>query len=308
MHGMDLQHLRSFVAVAEEGHLTRASDRLFTSQPAISAQIKALEEELGVTLFERTPRGMSLTPHGERLLGQARQILASSEDFLQQARQIRGDVLGCLRIGLNTDADYLRIPTLHALLRERHPHLELQFLPGMSVDNIAAVRVGKLDAAFISGDCNDSRMSLLTLDRTRLHIAAPGAWKERLRGMDIADLARQPWVQTSPDCIHFQLVEQLFGEHCCQPGSTLIADQEDALVSLVKSGAGLGILREDEIQRHSADGSLYALPIELLRLPLRMICLGKQRDQPLLRALFSALEAVWGLQADEDSSAELPVQ
>ena len=293
---MDLQHLRSFVAVAEEGHLTRASDRLFTSQPAISAQIKALEEELGVTLFERTPRGMSLTPHGERLLDQARGILASSEDFLRQARRIRGDVLGCLRIGLNTDAEYLRVSELHALLRERHPHLELQFLPGMSSDNIAAVRVGKLDAAFISGDCPDARMSCLVLDQTRLHIAAPADWKSRLAGLDIADLAELPWVQTSPGCIHFQLVEALFKDHCCNPGSTLIADQEDALVSLVRSGAGLGILRDDELRRHSADGSLFGLPIELPRLPLQMIALRKHRDQPTLRALFDALRTVWGIE------------
>ena len=295
---MDLQHLRSFVAVAEEGHLTRASERLFTSQPAISAQIKALEEELAVILFDRTPRGMKLTPHGERLLAQARAVLAGSEALLQQARQIRGDVLGCLRIGLNTDADYLRIPALHALLRERHPNLELQFQSGMSADNIAAVRVGKLDAAFISGACNDSRMSRLELDRTRLQIAAPGAWRQRLAGKGIAELAREPWVQTSPGCIHFQLVESLFSEHCCTPGSTLIADQEDALVSLVKSGAGLGIMRDDEIRKHSADGGLHALPIELPRLPLQIICLQKQRDQPGLRALFAALERVWGLVED----------
>ncbi len=303
---MDLQHLRSFVAIAEEGHLTRASERLFTSQPAISAQIKALEEELGVTLFDRTPRGMSLTPQGERLLDRARRILEDSEDLLRQARQLRGEVLGCLRIGLNTDARYLRVAELHALLRERHPRLELQFLPGMSVEHIAAVRVGKLDAAFISGDCGDERMSLLELDRTRLHVAAPGSWRERLENADLAELARQPWVQTSPDCIHFRLVEELFESHCCKPGNTLIADQEDALVSLVKSGAGLGVLRADEIERHGDDGSLFALPVELPALPLRMITLKKHRDQPPIRALFAALESVWGLEAarsEEDSTA-----
>ena len=301
---MDLQHLRSFVAVAEEGHLTRASERLFTSQPAISAQIKALEEELGVTLFQRTPRGMSLTPHGERLLDQARGILASSEDFLRQAHQIRGDVLGCLRIGLNTDAGYLRVPELHALLRERHPHLELQFLPGMSSDNIAALRVGKLDAAFISGDCPDARMSGLLLDRTRLHIAAPASWRHRLADLDITGLARLPWVMTSPGCIHFQLIEALFRDHGCSPDSTLIADQEDALVSLVRSGAGLGILRDDELKRHNADGSLFGLPIELPRLPLQMITLQKHRDQPTLLALFDALRTVWQLEEQASDQAD----
>lgn len=290
---MDLQHLRSFVAIAEEGHLTRASERLHTSQPAISAQIKALEEELGVRLFDRTPRGMSLTPQGELLLGRARRILGDSEDLLRQARELRGEVLGCLRIGLNTDARYLRVASLHALLRERHPRLELHFLPGMSVEHIAAVRVGKLDAAFISGDCADERISQLALEQTRLHVAAPGSWRKRLENTDIAELACQPWVQTSPGCIHFKLVEELFERHGCTPGKTLIADQEDALVSLVMSGAGLGVLRADEVARHAHDGRLFALPVALPTLPLRMITLKKHRDQPPIRALFSALENLW---------------
>ena len=78
---MELYHLKTFVTVAEEGHLTRAAERLFTSQPAISAHIKALEEELGVTLFERTPKGMQLSPAGAQLLAQAQRTLAAAGDF-----------------------------------------------------------------------------------------------------------------------------------------------------------------------------------------------------------------------------------
>jgi len=66
---MELYQLKTFVTVAEEGHLTRAAERLFTSQPAISAHIKSLEEELGVTLFHRTPKGMQLTTEGEKNCG-----------------------------------------------------------------------------------------------------------------------------------------------------------------------------------------------------------------------------------------------
>lgn len=295
---MDLQHLRSFVAVAEEGHLTRASDRLFTSQPAISAQIKALEEELGVTLFNRTPRGMELTPHGERLLLQARQVLTDSEDLLRQARQIRDHLLGSLSIGLNTDAEYLRVPALHGQLRDLHPQLELQFLPGSSVDHVAAVRVGKLDAAFISGTCDDGRIESLELDRTRLHIAAPAGWREQMDTVSIDSLARHPWVQTSPTCIHFKLVESLFEQHGCAPPSSLIVDQEDALVSLVRSGAGLGVLREDELERYEGDDSLYRLPVDLPTLPLQMIWLERNRDRPAIRALREVLTEVWKIDSN----------
>ncbi len=74
---MDLNHLRSFVAVAKFGHLTRASEALHLSQPALSSHIKTLEEQFGVTLFERTPTGMTLTPSGRRLLVEAEQIIGA---------------------------------------------------------------------------------------------------------------------------------------------------------------------------------------------------------------------------------------
>ena len=73
--------MRTFVTVAEEGHLTRAAGRLFTSQPAISAHIKALEEELGVPLFVRTPKGMQLTKEGELLKAQAEKALDTIKEM-----------------------------------------------------------------------------------------------------------------------------------------------------------------------------------------------------------------------------------
>ena len=89
---MDLHHLRTFVAVAEENHLTRAAERLFVSQPAVSSHIKALEGELGVVLFHRTPKGMILSREGEKLLGRVRRILDDAESLLGAATPEDGKV------------------------------------------------------------------------------------------------------------------------------------------------------------------------------------------------------------------------
>ena len=78
---MELYQLRSFAAVAEAGHLTRASEKLHISQPALSAQIKALEDELGVALFERTPSGMTLTTAGQRLLPEATKVVTAAGEW-----------------------------------------------------------------------------------------------------------------------------------------------------------------------------------------------------------------------------------
>jgi len=84
---MELRHLRYFVMTAEEGNVSRASQRLFVSQPAVSRQIKDLEEELGMSLFKREPNGLSLTPAGETALVHAREVLVKAEG-LKKAMQV----------------------------------------------------------------------------------------------------------------------------------------------------------------------------------------------------------------------------
>src|SRR5687768_6022630 len=98
---MELYQLRTFLTVAEEGNLTRAAEKLFTSQPAVSAQVKALEDELGMRLFERKSKGMQLTQAGKALCEQARRVVNAARDFKHSADGLRGAVSGELVVGLN---------------------------------------------------------------------------------------------------------------------------------------------------------------------------------------------------------------
>ena len=90
---MDILKLRSFVMVARLGHLTRAAERLFLTQPAVTAHIKAIEQELGIALFDRAPGRISLTRQGELLLPEAEHVLAVFEGFTAKARQVKGEVV-----------------------------------------------------------------------------------------------------------------------------------------------------------------------------------------------------------------------
>src|SRR5436190_22121729 len=129
---MELYQLRTFLTVAEEGHLTRAAEKLFTSQPAVSGQIRALEEELGIQLFERSAKGMMLTRSGEQLREQARKILDATRDFRQKADGQRKEVAGELILGLNNSAEILRLVPILRILTEQHPSLAYDIVAGSS--------------------------------------------------------------------------------------------------------------------------------------------------------------------------------
>jgi DNA-binding transcriptional LysR family regulator len=291
---MELYQLRTFVTVAEEGHLTRAAERLFTSQPAISAHVKSLEEELGVTLFDRTPKGMQLTPAGEQLLERAQRTLAAAGELLDEARAMQDELVGEVRIGLNTDAAFLRVIEIQRALSAAHPRLATIFVSGSSEANLPALRIGKLDAGFIGGMVDDPVLDSIEVAMEDLVVAVPSPMRGSFDENDIADLARQPWIHTSPNCPHYRVMSRIFEAHCCEPKRLVVAEQEDALLAMVCAGVGLGIVRRDKAeQAQHGDGSLYALPLPLLPNPVSFAYARKRANDPLIRAVLGAVTAAW---------------
>src|SRR5256885_17138604 len=106
---MELRHLRYFVAVAEQGNVSRAARKLFIAQPPLSAQLKQLEEEVGAALFTRLPRGVRLTPAGESLLEDARAILARAQQAPLRARERQQSRQGVVRLGLVPRSEERRV-------------------------------------------------------------------------------------------------------------------------------------------------------------------------------------------------------
>src|SRR5690349_15588874 len=112
LNAMDLTQLRTFVAVVQEGHLTRAAERLHISQPTASNHIKALEGTLGVQLFVRTTRGLEPTPAGLRLAESAGRVLGSTMELVSLARELQANPAGRLSLGTLADPMTNRVPAL----------------------------------------------------------------------------------------------------------------------------------------------------------------------------------------------------
>lgn len=147
---MELRHLRYFVAVAEEEHITRAAKRLGIQQPPLSQQIQQLELELGVALLDRSPRSIKLNPAGKIFLSEARRILAMSDRAIQRVRDYARGKEGSVRIGM-TSSSSMHSKTLHLVrsFRAEYPLMQLQIEEGANHDLLVAVEQEQLDIAFV---------------------------------------------------------------------------------------------------------------------------------------------------------------
>ncbi len=289
---MELYQLKTFVVVAREGNLSRAAVKLFTSQPAISAQVKALEESWGVKLFERTPRGMVLTRSGESLLAQAESTLAAAEGVLQQARVLSGNMQGTLRLGTIVDPLALRLGRCLALLATRHPALKIELTQGVSGTIAQGVLKSELDAGYVIGPI-DEPLQRETLAPVRLVVAAPPAWKKTLAGEPWTAVSALPWVGTPAHCSFNRLSRELFQRMGAAPQEILRADQESTLLGLVSSGAGISLLREAQARTAAAAGECFVWEGAAVDTDLALVYRRERQDDPVVSALRAAVTETW---------------
>lgn len=290
---MELYQLRTFKMVAEEGHLTRAAKRLHASQPAISAHIKTLEDELGVSLFQRTPKGMTLTADGVKLKEHADKALAIVDEMVSQAGKLRETLNGELRIGINTGADSLRVPELFSLMKTRHPKLHIHLLHCMSGEVLNKLEEGGLDAGFMYGENSSEKIVAAEFKNLGLVIAGPVAWRDRLTVASPPELDRFPWIMTPADCPFHNVASLLFKRHGILPAQVVLVDQETTIKSMIKAGSGISLLLEQDVRQDERDGNLVIWRKEPFSLPLSIACLKRRKDEPVLRTLFSVLSEVW---------------
>jgi DNA-binding transcriptional LysR family regulator len=293
---MELYQLRTFAAVAEEGHLTRAADRLHISQPAVSGQIKALEQEFDLRLFERAASGMVLTVAGRELLTQAQRLLSAADELKRTAKQLSGEVVGTLRIGTVSNPQSIRVGDLLAAAVERHPRLELELHHEVSGAALEGVREGRLDASFYFGDAPGRDFAALRLREFVYCVTAPAAWADRLIDADWPDIAAMPWILTPAISTHNRLVTRLFEQQGVQPPQRrLEADQESVIESLVVSGVGVSLMHEESARALAKAGEICIWDKARLRTTLWFVCAAGREEDPLLMALFGLLRETWQL-------------
>jgi len=292
---VELYQLRSFVAVAELGHLTRAAEQLHLSQPALSAQIKALEVELELELFERKSSGMALTAAGKRLVGEAQKLLSGAQALRNEARALRGGVAGLARVGTVSDAQFIRLGEVTSAVVECYPQIEVQLSHEVTGTAFEKVRDGALDASFYYGGLTHPTMSGLILREVTYRIAAPAAWHERIARAAWPQIAAEPWIMTPASSTHHQLASDLFHAHDIAPTKVIQADDEFVVGSLIEAGLGVALMREDIALEKARGGAVCLWGDVRLTTALRFVHLREREGDPVIRALVDILKDVWRL-------------
>lgn len=295
---MELRQLRTFEAVVRQGSVTEAATALGMAPSSVSQSVRTLEQDLGVDLFVRSPRGMRPTAAGERLLEWSRRLL-------EQAEQARLEVIAAdradevVRLGaLETIAGAL-VPAILARLAARRPGLRVDVRSEAARDVLlAGVAAGELDAALLldTGDALGGlgfpvadRLDFLDLDPVPLVlVGAPGHPYAGGPTLVPADLrGERLLVNTSTSCSFALAADQLFG-----PGIERVrAGSVAVMTAWVRQGLGIALLPAFAVDDQLATGTLTRLPIPTPTLRLRLIWPPTRATRPTTRALLYAATA-----------------
>jgi DNA-binding transcriptional LysR family regulator len=287
-HVMELRHLRYFVAVAHEGHVTRAAEKLHIQQPPLSQQIRALEREIDAALFVRHPRGVSLTDAGRSFLADAEQILAQAEHAKIRARRTARGEVGRIAVGFTTSAPFH--PLVARAIREfrgNRPNVSFVLEESSSGDMVSGLRDDRLDVAFIrSGLVDPEGITVHPLLQEDMVAAFPArhplSKRTRLTLKDLADetliLYRRPDGRGLYDVIIAACAEAGFSPHVGQEAPRIVST-----LNLVAAGLGITIV----------PASLSRLPLEGvtykpftgrpgIKVPLNLACRADERSAATL--------------------------
>ena len=293
---MELYHLRTFVTVAELQSVTHAADRLFTTPPSVSAQIKALETELDVILFERTSRGMALTAAGERLRRCAEEVLRAAEGMADEAATLREHLRGEICVGLNAAPSFLKVPQLIDAVRRSQPGLLIRLVASSTGHIVKQLSNRTLGAGFVFGPVTQEGLAKIPLGEVLLVVATPSVWEPELRQPPCwDDLAERPWIGSTVNCPFEAISDGLFARHGRMPPKVVMTDDGPTKVDLIRAGTGAALLEQSEAEDAAAQGGVVVSVPGRLRCPLHFAWPAARDGDPALVAVRSTVARLWDL-------------
>ncbi len=246
---MELRHLRYFVAVGEKLHFGRAAEQLHISQPPLTRQIQQLEEELGVALFTRSNRRVELTAVGQRLLAEAKPLLAQFESLKHHVSETAAGRLGKLAVGFISVADYHVLPSLLREFQSRYPNVTLNLREATTDLQLDALRAGEIDIGIVLAPLTDPLLQFQPMFQEELVAVLPASDEDNrapslAKAISVHALAERPFVMfprhSAPGL--YDAIIDTCGQAGFAPRVAQEAIQMQTIISLVSVGMGVALV------------------------------------------------------------------
>jgi DNA-binding transcriptional LysR family regulator len=289
---MELRHLRYFVAVAEELHFRRAAERLHVAQPAVSEQVRKLEDELGVRLLDRTQRSVSLTDAGAAMLDEARMVLQQADRAVAAARDARESAAVRLRVGYLPDSLPRSVPRALQQFGRTMPNARISLSTGTTHKLIDELRAGRIDAAVVSLPAATAGLHRTLLEPQSAVVALPVMHRNATD--DVADLERLAPEQIivlpreANPAFHDAIVARCSNAGLAPTFIHTLEPRVELALLAVSSGAGVSILPESVAGSLSMPG-VRLVPLAGDRVAENAVLTRSHNDDLTIKAFVSAL-------------------
>ena len=301
---MDINQLRAFITVAHTQNLTQAAEKLFLSQPAVSAQIKALEADVGTLLFTRTNSGMTLTRAGEVLLPEAEELLQHKHRLEVFAQTLSEDYIHHARLGLIHPIRADKVSRLTRSIVRREPGVQLHIQYGMSGEILSRILAKRLHGGFFLGPLNQRTLQSVPLEHIAYSLICHTDDESRLRSGLPRSLNDFTWIEMSGVSGSHKNLQQFWHRHKLTPKKQIICDYPQAIIGLAADGIGLAMVPKHSAQAAQAQGSPIALIDEFeQQLPMSFVYLDEYGQDPALILLRDAVQEVWQTAPPESEAA-----
>jgi len=291
---MEIRQLRYFMSVVRLGAVGAAADAHFISQPAVSVQLKKLEEEVGEPLFERRGRRMVLTPAGDHLARGVESVLAQMDALDASLARFKGLETGTLKMGNIDAASIYVLPEVYRAFHTRYPGVQIEIIVGDTQTLLEALARGGIELATTTLPIGERNLETRPFYRERLiAVAAAGHPLAHQKQVVIGDLVTHGLIAYPAGSTTRRLIDAVFADRDVAVRATMEISSPEAIRRLTQAGLGVSVLPEAVVEAGIERGSLVALSIPEARFERHIGMVYRDRDglSPAARTFLEMVEA-----------------
>lgn len=289
-------HLKTFLAVEKHRNYTHAAKELFLSQPAVSRQVRQLEDELGVRLFEQIGKTLSLTDAGRTLSREAKRLLGDMERVAEAVKAHRTAERGTLRLGASTTPGIYLLPPILGTFHRKYPDVELSYTVENSLRIEERILKNELDMGFVGAHLSSQELHLEpVIEDEIVFFASPSHPLAGRRRIQLKSLAKETWVVRERGSATRELLESRLVSSGAKIGRAITLESPEAVKAVVAGGFGFSFLSIHGLRDDIKRGRLKKLSVSGFRLkrPIYYVRHLEKHTSPVIEAFLSLAQATF---------------